>query len=200
VVASPFAPAYPEWGETASELREPTRAFISVPHIEYKPVEVEPREDQQASEPKQPASLLAFKLKEAPQPEMPEKVTAQELDTMTTSQKREVILAAIRSGAIPENEFNKLIFMLGLYEYGPGPNIIDLEDKTILDEILIEWANLIEPEQLAAVLSALRDCDDDMRRTNIIDQMIRKAFEYSQTCGLTEAEWRLKVECKLPKK
>jgi hypothetical protein len=114
VVASPFAPAYPEWQETADELREPNRAFISVPQIEYKPVEIEETEDHQASEPKQPAKLIAFKLKEAPPPEKPERVTAQELDTMTTNQKREVILAALRSGAIPESEYNKLIFMCTL--------------------------------------------------------------------------------------
>jgi hypothetical protein len=200
VIASPFAPAYSEWQDTADELREPNRAFVSVPHIEYKPVEVEPREDHQASEPQQPASLIAFKLKEAPPPAMPERVTAQELDTMTASEKREFILAALRSGAIRESDYNQMIFMLGLFECGPATEVIDLEDKTILDEILIEWANLIEPEQLAGVLSALRDCDDDLRRTNIINNMIRKAFEYSQTCGITEEEWRLKVERKLPKK
>jgi hypothetical protein len=93
-----------------------------------------------------------------------------------------------------------MTYRLGLYESGPGTNIIEQEDETILNNLMIEWANLIEPEKLAAVLSALRDCDDDLRRINIIDLMIRKAFEYSQTCGLTEAEWRFKVECKPPKK
>jgi hypothetical protein len=93
-----------------------------------------------------------------------------------------------------------MIFMVGLLESGPATNIIDLENEAVLNELIIEWANLIEPEQLAAVMSALRDCDDSMRQRDIIDRIIRKAFEYSQTCGLTESEWRLKVERKLPKK
>jgi hypothetical protein len=93
-----------------------------------------------------------------------------------------------------------MIFMVGLLESGPATNILDLENEAVLNELIIEWANLIEPEQLAAVLSTLRDCEDSMRQRDIIDRMIRKVFEYSQTCGITESEWRLKVECKLPKK
>jgi hypothetical protein len=119
---------------------------------------------------------------------------------MTSSEKRELILAALRTDTISESEYNRMIFMLGLVESGPATNILDLEDETILNDLMIDWSHLVEPEQLAAVLSTLRDCEDDMRRADLIDRMIRKVFEYSQTCGLTESEWRLKVECRLPEK
>jgi hypothetical protein len=119
---------------------------------------------------------------------------------MTSVEKREMILAALRSGAILDSEYDKMMFMLGLVKNGPAEQVIDLEDETVLTELIIDWAHLIEPEELAAVISALRDCTDDYRRTNIMDSIIRKAFEYSRTCNITEAEWRLKVECRLPKK
>ena len=78
--------------------------------------------------------------------------------------------------------------------------VIDLEDETVLNDLIIEWAHMIEPEELAAVISALRDCDDHIRQVNLMDAMIRKLFEYSAACGVSEEAWRKKVERKLPKK
>ena len=117
---------------------------------------------------------------------------------MSISEKRELIQAALNSGMIPDYEYTKMIVMFGLLDAGPAANVIDLEDETLLDDIIVIWANEIDPEQLAAVMSALRDCDDKLRRNDIIDRIIRKAFEQSRICGLTEEEWRLEVECKLP--
>jgi hypothetical protein len=119
---------------------------------------------------------------------------------MTPAQKRELLLLGIKSGRLVEGEYNKLLFISGMVESGPLEQVIDLEDKKLLNELITRWANLIEPEELAAVMSALRDCEDDLRRADIIDNIIRKAFEYSATCNLTEAEWRTKVECRLPEK
>jgi hypothetical protein len=161
---------------------------------------------QQQAEPEpeseaQPARVVSFPpLKEAPPPQKPDYITPQELNLMSADEKREFILAAIRSGAIHESEYTKFIILLGLLTSSLSEQVIDLEDETALNNLVVEWANLIEPEELAAVLSALRDCDDDLRRNNIIDSIIRKAFEYSRTCNMTEAQWRLKVERRLPEK
>lgn len=66
--------------------------------------------------------------------------------------------------------------------------------------MIAKWAKLINPEQLAGVLSALRDCDDEVRRNKILDRMISKAFERSGTSDMTEEEWRRKIERKLQEK
>jgi tetratricopeptide (TPR) repeat protein len=213
VVASPFAFAYPEWQDTAIDLKEPNRSFISVPLIEpeqaiqLEPVAVDQPTSNEAN-PEPPTKVLPFPppdsafppLKEAPRPKKPKRVTSTELGGMNLAQKREAILAAIRSGAVPDREYNKMMFMLGLVKSGPADHLIDLEDDAVLTGLIMQWAHMIVPEQLAAVMSALRDCKDDLRRANIIDNIIRKAFEYSKTCNVTESEWRLQVECRLPEK
>ena len=117
---------------------------------------------------------------------------------MNSYEKRELLLAALRSGAIREGDYTKMIVMLGLLESGPASNEIDLEDEATLNDIIIIWANQIDPEQFAAVMSALRDCKDDLRRDNIIDNMITIAFQQTAECLTSEEEWRLKYERKLP--
>jgi hypothetical protein len=119
---------------------------------------------------------------------------------MTLEEKREIILAAVRSSAVPENEYNKMMFMLGLVKTGPAEQVIDLENETVLNDLIIEWSHLIGPDILAAVLSALRDCENRIRQRDILDRMIRIAFEQTQACGISEEAWRLRVERRLPEK
>jgi tetratricopeptide (TPR) repeat protein len=195
-IASPFAPYYPEWQSTFSEIRSKrkSRSTVAISQPAQQP-KLEPESEAQT------ARVVTFPpLKEAPPPKKPEYITSEELSRMSADEKREFILVAIRSGAIPESEYTKFIILLGLLTSGLSEQVIDLEDETALNNLVVEWANLIEPEELAAVLSALRDCDDDLRRNNIIDSIIHKAFEYSRTHNMTEAEWRLKVERRLPKR
>jgi tetratricopeptide (TPR) repeat protein len=207
VVASPFAFVYPEWQETAQELKEPNRAFISVSSIEPDPVEIEVHEKivsiqaHKTIEPEQPASVISFpQLREAPRPEQPKLLKSQELEYMNLAEKREFIMAAIKSGRIPESEYKKMIYLLGLVESGPANQIIDLEDAALLNNIIMRWCNLIEPEQFAAVMSALRDCKEDWRRKTIMDDMIAIAYQQTSSNINSEREWREKVECRLPEK
>jgi hypothetical protein len=187
-------------------LRESSRSFVAVPLIEYEPVEIETTQTEHASKPEhesdvQPASVITFpKLKEAPQPEKPEQLTPQELSELTASEKKELILAAIRSSKTLESDYDKMLVMVGLLKAGPADKILDLEDEAVLDDLIVIWSAQIEPEELAAVLSALRDCEDRIRQRDIIDRMIRIAFEQTQLCGLTEEQWRLDVERSLPEK
>jgi hypothetical protein len=101
---------------------------------------------------------------------------------------------------MPEGDYDKMMVMVGLLTVGPADKVLDLEDEALLDDIVVTWVNLIEPEEFTAVMSALRDCEDRLRRRDIIDRMIRIAFEETQLCGLTEEQWRLRVERSLPKK
>ena len=119
---------------------------------------------------------------------------------MNIADKKEYIMAAIKSGAIPESEYKRMMYLLGLVESGPAEQIIDLEDDALLDSIIMNWCNLIEPEQFVAVVSALRDCKDDLRRKAIMDNMITIAYQQTASNTDSESEWRKKVECRLPAK
>jgi hypothetical protein len=201
VLASPFAHAYPEWKETAQDLKEPSRSFVSVPSIEPEPVEIEAIEAHHVSEPDQPATILAFpQLKEAPQPQKPDRLSPQEISELTTSEKRELILAAIRTGTFTQFDYDRFMLMVGLLRNDPVDKVLDLEDEETISDIAVVWANQVEPEQFAAVMSAIRDCEDRNRQRDIIDKMIRIAFQETQLCGLTEEAWRLQFERRLPKK
>ncbi|MFP5261067.1 MAG: hypothetical protein ACLGJB_04080 [Blastocatellia bacterium] len=204
VLSSPLTHAYPEWQETAGKLKEPNRSLVTIPSIERKPLEVEIKETPHASteaKPSKPARVVPFPpLKEAPEPKRPEIIDSQEFADMSLADKREFLLAAVRTELLPETEYNKMALMLGLVKSGPANHVIDLEDKKTLDDLMVEWAHLIEPEELVAVISALRDCEDDQRRVTIMDSMISRVFEYSRTRNITESEWRLNVERRLPEK
>jgi hypothetical protein len=146
VLASPFTPAYPEWQETATELKEPNRSSITVPLIEYEPIEIEARpkvvpiQPHQPIEPEEPAKVISFPgpgLREAPRPSQPKRVKRDELSEMTPAQKRELLLVGIKSGRIVENEYNKLLFITGMVEGGPSEQVIDLEDAALLKQIVM---------------------------------------------------------------
>jgi hypothetical protein len=209
VLASPFAPAYPEWKETGLELgviecKEP-HSYVSIkalPEPEVK-TDIKPQKKEKAKPESaaRPARVISFPpLKEAPQPQKPDRLSSQEYPELTTTDKQEMILAALKSGAIDESHYYKMMVMLGLIEFGPSDKIIDLEDHSVLYELMIDWAHQVDTEDFVAVLSALRDCEDTDRRNDIIDRMIRIAFEETQECGLNEEAWRLRVERRLPKK
>jgi hypothetical protein len=184
VVASPFAAFYPEWQETARDLKEPNRSSIAVPLIEREPIKIEAHakvlsiESHPDFEPEESAKVISFpELKEAPRPDMPKLLKSQELEYMNVAERRELIMAAIKSGAVPESQYKRAIYLLGLVESGPANQILDLEDAALLSKIIMKWCNLIEPEQFTAVLSALRDCKDDLRRNEIINLLRNKGAQ-----------------------
>jgi hypothetical protein len=127
-------------------------------------------------------------------------VTPEEFDDMTADERADLVLATIKSGAVKESDYVRLVIALGLLDSGPITKVINLEDESLLNDIISVWCNMIEPEEFASVMSALRDCADDLRRANIIDSMIGIAFKQSPTSMQTEQEWRLRVESKLPDK
>ncbi|HVG17515.1 MAG TPA: hypothetical protein VNI02_00570 [Blastocatellia bacterium] len=204
VVASPFDFAYPEWQETARDLKEPSRTFISVPHIKHEPIDVQSIQAHPASKearPNRPRRLIPFPpLREAPKPTRPNRVTPEEFGEMTADERVELVLAAIRSGEVRESDYIKLVMSLGLLASGPASKVIDLKDEAVLDDIVSVWCNMIEPEEFASVMSALRDCKDDLTRETIMDNMITIAFKQTPASMQTEQEWRLRVGRKLPDK
>jgi hypothetical protein len=75
---------------------------------------------------------------------------------------------------------------------------IDLETSNHLEAItsLILAGNL-GPHGFAAVMSALRDCQDDARRRRLIDRMITQCFREARGQAGNEDEWRRQVEARL---
>ena len=201
VLASPFIHAYPEWRETSQDLKEPDRSLVAVASIEPEPLEIEATELHHAGEPEQPSTVLAFPtLKEAPRPHKPDPLTPQELAELTDDDKKELILAALKSGAVRGDDYDKLMCMVGLLKSGPADKILDLENEAVLDDIAVIWPMQVGAEEFAGFLSALRDCDDILRLKDILDRIIRKVYHETQECGLSEEEWRLRVERRLPEK
>jgi hypothetical protein len=203
VVASPFAFAYPEWQETAQELKEPNHAFISVPHVERKPVQIQSAVTRHASKevkPSPPDRVVYFPLREAPEPKRPEAINRQELEGMTLADKKEYILMAVRTELLQESDYDRFIYLLGLINIGPASDILDLEDKALLQRMIEVWCDAIDPEELAGVMSALRDCKDDQRREEIMDDIVSFAYRHTSDSKESESEWRRKVERRLPEK
>jgi hypothetical protein len=201
VQSSPFIHAYPEWQETARDLKEPTHSLVTVPSVDREAVGVEAKPTPHAGKVERQPRVVPFpELKEAPKPKKPGRVTPQAFGDMTADERTELILAAIKSGTVRESDYVKLVMTLGLLESGPASKVIDLEDEALLNDIVEAWCNMIEPDEFAAVMSALRDCEDDLRRADIIDAMIAIAFKYTHMSMQTEQEWRLSVERKLPEK
>ena len=199
VIISPYAAFYPNWPETGNEIYRKSRrsSMVSMPKVRFEKAESEATHE---SKP-QASTVLPFRsLKEAPEPIMPDKLSPQEMSGLSSSQKRELVLAAIRTGSFSPFDYDRFMAMVGLLEVGPADKIIDLEDEQLIDDIGVIWANHVGPEEFAAVLSALRDCKDESRRNGIIDTLIKKAFQQSHRTRMSEEAWRLEVERRLPEK
>jgi hypothetical protein len=209
VLTAPFAHAYPIWQETGRQLgvvncKEP-HSYVSLKALPEPTTELPAKVQKiKTTEPKseiQASSVIPFPaLKEAPQPQKPDRLSPQEWSGLNTSEKRELVLTAMRTGAFTQFDYDRFMVMVGLLDSGPAEKVLDLEDEETISDIAVMWAHQVEPEELAAVMSAIRDCEDRMRQRNILDRFIRIVFEETQECGLNEEAWRLRVERRLPDK
>jgi hypothetical protein len=199
VLATPYIPHYPNWLDTGKEINRKSyrSSMVSMPKVRFEKPKPKPKHQ---SKPLASSVVPFARLREAPQPQKPEPLTSEEIRDLSLSEKRELILAAIRTSKMSEFEYDKLLVLVGLLKVGSADKILDLEDEQLLDDIAVIWAVHIGSEALAGVLSALRDCEDSLRRNDIIDRMIKKAFQQTHLSGLTEEAWRLRVERRLPKK
>jgi tetratricopeptide (TPR) repeat protein len=198
VLSTPYVKHYPNWLDTENDIHRKSyrSSMVSMPKVRFEKA-IERPEPKQAI---RPASVIAFKLKEAPEPKKPDKLSPRDISELSSEQKRELVLAAIRTGSYTPFDYDRFLVMVGLLEIGPSDKILDLEDEEILDDVAVIWANHVEPDNFAAVLSALRDCEDRSRRNEIIDRMIKKAFQQTHQTRMSEEAWRLEVERRLPEK
>ena len=75
---------------------------------------------------------------------------------------------------------------------------INLEDKGTLEVMMTLWTTGdLDIGDHVAVLSALRDCDNNLRRQNIINEMITYMFRLTQEGMQSESFWRKRFEAEL---
>ena len=164
--------------------------------------------DQPRPEPRRAsAQLLIFPDRKAQAAEYPAptalpRQTVNDHGPMTASEKRAAVASLFLDERTPNEVLDRMLEAAGVALsdelLDQGPRHLDLESPGELEELTIRWLNgAVEPEELAAVLSALRDCDDHLRRTSIIDQMISYAFAETTEHLESESDWRGRVEARL---
>jgi tetratricopeptide (TPR) repeat protein len=214
LLASSIVSAYPECQDTAKELEMKSRSkrasCITVPAI---PAVIEERKEKPGIETniflrkkkrakaKKRGELTSVYLfpqqkEDIPQVVKPDAVSKDELRRMTTAEKRAMVLAVIYDQETRGQDYEKILEAVGLVREEPLREI-DLESRSELDDLVTDWCGLLGAEEFARVLSALRDCDDHWRLSNIIDMMITVAFHKSRSSMKSEEEWRKQVEAHL---
>ena len=211
-LASPYASAYPEWQETGRDIslkdRRPSHSIVAV----GSPISGSPQEENtqtitraeiitppQIHPEGRSASILIF-------PDRIHRASA-EASAMSTPTVEELAEIEEIENSELSNRADELDISEEVYEFlraAEAPALdersreIDLESPGVLEEMVSLWINGgIEPDELAAVLSAIRDCDDDLRRTNILDRMITYTFHESRESLALEELWRRKFEARL---
>ena len=121
-------------------------------------------------------------------------------DQFTAQQKRSIIVDIVCN--LDDADLDRLFAFAIEIDDQPirsrRPRRIDLESKSTLEDLMCLWANNdLDPNDYVAVLSALRDCKDSLRRQNIIDEMITHIYRFTQERMQGESMWRKRVEAKL---
>ncbi len=200
-IASPFAPYYPEWQSTYSEIVS-TRKRPRYVQVKAK-AERQPSR-QQALEIYEPdiepdTNLLPFRKRDPlnPQPHLYSHIEATG-NQYTTNQKRSIIMDIACN--LKEESLDRL-FAFAMEFDEPQTRRrrqIDLEDKGTLESLMNLWTSGdLDIGDHVAVLSALRDCDNDLRVKNIINEMITYMFRFTQERMQGESMWRKRFEAEL---
>jgi tetratricopeptide (TPR) repeat protein len=176
-IASPFAPYYPEWQSTYSEIRSKRKRPR---YVQSKAKPDHEISNQQTAleiydqEIESDTNLLPFRKRQPihSQPHLYSHIEATG-NQYTTRQKRNLIVDIVCN--LNEESLDRL-FALAMELDEPQarrPRQIDLEEKGTLEEMMNLWTSGdLDPNDHVAVLSALRDCDNNLRRQNIINEMI----------------------------
>ncbi len=206
-LASPFAFAYPEWRETGQEIEQKSRrasrsvVAVSKKIIQRKIKETSNQQSLATYEQKieLDSNLLPFRRRQPIHPQIP---LYSHLETTgnqyTTGQKRSLIVDIVSH--LNEVSLDRL-FALAMELDEPQsrrPRQIDLEEKGTLETLMSLWTSGdLDPNDHVAVLSALRDCDNNLRFKNIINEMITYIFRFTQERMQGESFWRKRVEAQL---
>jgi hypothetical protein len=208
-LASPYASVNPEWHETAREIEQRARrASRSVIAVNRKLIQSH-TEQTTAGEPslltdEQPIhsnnKLLLFRKQVGPPYAAPPYSPLEAKQTYATLvQKRSQLIDIINN--LDEESLDCLLELSNKFNRAAStrsPREINLEERSTLEQLMTLWVNGdFGPDDFAAVMSALRDCDDDLRRNTIIDRMISYSFYFTRDRMEGEDFWRKRVEARL---
>ncbi|MGA9770163.1 MAG: hypothetical protein WBV94_14070 [Blastocatellia bacterium] len=198
-IASPFAPYYPEWQATFSEIRSNRK------RPRYVQAKAERQTSNQqtaiATEIEPDSNLLPFRKRHPlnPQPHLYSHIEATG-NQLTLQQKRSLVIDIACN--LKEIFLDRLLALaVDLDDQPPQARRrrqINLEDKGTLEMLMNLWTSGdLDIGDHVAVLSALRDCDNNLRRQNIINEMITYIFRFTQDRMQSEAMWRKRFEAEL---
>jgi tetratricopeptide (TPR) repeat protein len=202
--SSPFGPYYPEVQETLFDIRS-TRKRPRYIQIKANPVQ-EISDQETALEIYEPdiepdTNLLMFRGRKPLYSQEPHYSPVDAAgDQFTAQQKRSITVDIVCN--LDDADLGRLFAFAIEIDDQPirsrRPRRIDLESKSTLEDLMCLWANNdLDPNDYVAVLSALRDCKDSLRRQNIIDEMITHIYRFTQERMQGESMWRKRVEAKL---
>lgn len=120
---------------------------------------------------------------------------------MSVGQKRALVIEVAKDRKVSGEILDRMLEAAGVIgtdeEESPVylTKTINLERRSFLEELISIWVESeIGPDDFAAVMSALRDCQDEFRLSNLIDQMISYSF-HATTCRIhSEEDWRRELE------
>ena len=202
-IASPFSPYYPEWQSTYSEIRSSRKRPR---YVQIKATIEQASNQETALEIYEPeiepdTNLLMFRGRKPLYSQEPHYSPVDAAgDQFTAQQKRSIIVDIVCN--LDEADLGRLFAFAIEIDDQPirsrRPRRIDLEEKSTLEDLMCLWANNdLDPNDYVAVLSALRDCKDSLRRQNIIDEMITHIYRFTQERMQGESMWRKRFEAKL---
>ena len=200
-IVSSFAPYYPEWQSTFSEIRSNRKRPR---YVQAKAKTERQTPNQQSLEIYEPdiepdTNLLPFRKRNPlnPQPHLYSHIETTG-NQYTTNQKRSLIID-IASNLKEETLDRLFAFAMELDEpQARRRRQIDLEDKGTLESLMNLWTSGdLDIGDHVAVLSALRDCDNSLRVKNIINEMITYIFRFTQERMQSESFWRKRFEAEL---
>ena len=151
---------------------------------------------------KEPVSLLPFPNLFADPPGVEKKARASRINVlhyfrMSVGQKRSLVMEIARDGNTSAEILDKMLEVAGVIGLDEDENpvyktrTISLEHKDYLERLISLWVQgEVSPDDFAAVISAIRDCDDTPRRNDILDRMISYSFHASPRRIKSEDKWR----------
>jgi hypothetical protein len=151
---------------------------------------------------KEPVSLLPFPNLLADSSGVEKRSRASQINIlhffrMSVGQKRSLVMEVARDSNTSAEILDKMLEVAGVIGLDEDENpvyktrTIDLEHKSYLERLINLWVQgEVSPDDFAAVISAIRDCNDTFRRNNILDQMISYSFHASPQRIKSEDKWR----------
>ena len=151
---------------------------------------------------KEPVSLLPFPNLFADSSDVAKRSRASQINIlhffrMSVGQKRSLVMEVARDRNTSAEILDKMLEVAGVIGLDEDENpvyktkTINLEHRGYLEELISLWVQgEVSPDDFAAVISAIRDCNDTLRRNNILDQMISYSFHASPQRIESEDKWR----------